>query len=187
MALNHTVKLIELSDIKIAQLLTDDGSATTYGSTKDMPGAMKIQVSPKADTKQLRGDSMLIDVYTKIIEVELDVECSLFNLDALPILMGGTVSDSGTTPNQITKFSLTSANATPGYFKIEGQWTYVNIGVGDAHIVLYKCKITDAPSFEISDASGNFGTLKFKAVALPTIFNGNWHDITINETKTAIV
>lgn len=184
--LNHTMKLIELSDLKISKLLTDDGTATTYGTVVDLPGAMKITLSPKADSKQLRGDSILVDVYTKITEVELDVECSMFNLDALPVLMGGTVVDSGTTPAQKTTFSLAATNTTPGYFKIEGQWTYVNIGTGDAHVILYKCKITDAPSFEINDASGNFGTLKFKGLALPTIYNGNWYDLVLNETKTAI-
>ena len=186
MALSHTMKLIELSDIKIAKMLTDDGTATTYGALVDMPGAMKITLSPKADSKQLRGDSVLVDVYTKITEVEIDVECSMFNLDVLPILIGGTVTDTGTTPNQVTKFSLGAANTTPPFFKIEGQWTYVNIGTGDAHVVLYKCKVTDAPSFEINDASGNFGTLKFKGLALPTTFNGNWYDLILNETATAI-
>ena len=39
MALSHTMKLIELSDIKIAKMLTDDGTATTYGALVDMPGA----------------------------------------------------------------------------------------------------------------------------------------------------
>ena len=63
MALSHTMKLIELSDIKIAKMLTDDGTATTYGTLVDMPGAMKITLSPKADSKQLRGDSVLVDVY----------------------------------------------------------------------------------------------------------------------------
>lgn len=179
MAVNTTkVKLMELADVKIAAI-AGDGTVGTY---TDMTGAMKLQVTPKTETKKLYGDSQLQDVYQKTTEIELNVECSLLSLDAYSVLVGGTLDTAGTDK---ATYKLKSSNSTPGYFKIEGQWTYAGDGNGDAHVVLYKCKVTDPPDLEINDASGNFGTVKFKAIALPND-TGDWFDIVVNTTKTAI-
>ncbi|BCJ86451.1 major tail protein [Effusibacillus dendaii] len=186
MALSHTIKLMELSDAKIAQLTSDSGASPAYSASVDLPGITKITLSPKADMKKLYGDSALLDVYQKTTEVELDIECSLLSLDALKVMMGGTVTDAGTTPSQTTTYSLQATNSTPPYFKLEGQWTYAGDGIGDGHVVLYKCKVTDPPQIDLNDASGNYGTVKFKAIALPATSNGKWFDLVLNETKTAI-
>lgn len=186
MPLPTTVKLMELSDAKIAKMINDTGSGPTYDTTIDLPGIVKIGVAPKAETKKLYGDSKLLDIYQKTTEVELDVECAQLSLDAMEVLLGGSVTQSGTTPNQTATYSLTAADSTPPYFKLEGQWLYAGDGVGDVHIVLYKCKVTDPPQMEVNDASGNFGTVKFKAIAIPAASNNKWFDIVVNETAQPI-
>lgn len=186
MPLPTTVKLMELADAKIAKLTADSATEPTYDTLVDLPGVVKIGVAPKAETKKLYGDSKLLDIYQKTTEVELDVECAELSLEALQVLLGGTVTQGGTTPNQTVTYSLTAADSTPPYFKLEGQWLYADEALGDVHIVLYKCKVSDPPSTEINDASGNFGTMKFKAIAIPAASNGKWFDIIGNETKTDI-
>lgn len=190
MALDHNLKMMELQDAKLAQVLTDktgDANPTYSATWADLMGITKITVAPKTETKKLYGDSELKDVYTKTTEVELDVEASFMSLDALKAVMGGTLVDSGVTPNQKTVFSLKSSNSTPPYFKIEGKWNYTGVADGaDAHVILYKCKVTDPPTFELNDASGSFGTMKFKAVAFPCASNGTWFDVIVNETAAVI-
>lgn len=187
MALQTTaVKLMELTDAKVAKMLTDVSSAPTYDSLVDLSGALKLTISPKSEMKKLYGDSELKDIYSRVTEIEIDGECTVLSLDALKIMLGGTVTASGTTPNQKQTFALTSATATLPFFKLEGKWTYAGEGLGDAHVVLYKCKVSEAPAIEINDASGNFGTIKFKAVALPATANGAWYDLILNETAAAI-
>ena len=187
MALPTKVKMMELRDAKIAKLVTDNATAPTYGTSVDLEGMTKITITPKTDSKKLYGDSVLKDIYQKVTEVELDVECSFLTLEALEIAIGGSIASTGVTPNQKTTYSLKGDDASPGYFKIEGQWTYAGDGIGDAHVVLYKCKVTDPPVVEVNDASGNFGTMKFKAIAIPASSNDSWYDIVLNETKTDIV
>lgn len=191
MALTHFLKLMELTDAKIARMTADTvGAATpTYESTwSDLVGVTKISVAPKTETKKLYGDSELKDVYTKTTEIELDVEASFIGLDALKVILGGTVTDAGTTPNQTTVYSLLGSNSTPPYFKIEGKWNYTGVAdAADAHVILYKCKVTDPPTFDINDSSGAFGTMKFKAIAFPCLANSlGWFDIKVNETAAAI-
>lgn len=188
MALNTTaIKLMELSDASIAQLLTDVTTAPTYGTTTPVNGALKIHIAPKTETKKLRGDSLLLDVYQRTLEIELDMEFALLSLDVYKIMAGGSYVTSGTTPNQKVTYSLKGTDTSPPYWKCEGQWTYAGDGLGDAHVVLYKVKATDIPAIEINDASGNFGQVKVKGLALPCTSNSSWFDIVLNETKTAIV
>jgi hypothetical protein len=186
MALTKRFKIMELKEVKISKLLTDDENGITYGTSVSCPGALKLKVIPKIDTKPLKGDSTTQDVYARITEVDVEGECSVFNLDALPIMQGGEVSTSGTTPNQVNSYALTTSNATVPYFKIEGRWTYPGEGLGDAHITVSKLKVTDAPSYEVNDASGNFGTCTFKATAVSTVHDGAWYDMKFNETAVAI-
>jgi len=188
MALQDTaIKLMELDDVAIAQLLTDSTTAPTYSTSVNLNGSTKLQVSPKTETKKLHGDSQLLDVYQRTTEVEINVEFALLSLQALKVMMGGSYTSTGVTPDQTTTYSLKGTDTAPPYFKLEGRWTYAGEGIGDAHVVLYKCKATDLPDIEINDANGNFGTVKMKGIALPCVSNSSWFDIVLNETRTAIV
>lgn len=201
---------MELTDARIARMLKDVAPTTvggvdgvlTYGPSVDVPSSLKITASPKIETKKRNGDSQLKDVFSKINEIEVDVEASEFSLDALSILIGGKViglnatgedvSLVGTVDKVITsiKYSLRADNVTAPYFKLEGKWKYVNEEIsatdGDAHMIIYKCKCTDAPSFEIVDSSNGFGTVKFKALALASKKAGDWFDLDLNSEDTAI-
>lgn len=186
MALPTVFKLMELEDVKIAKLVSDEGTAPTYEAAVDVPGITKVTIGPKAETKKLFGDSALLDVYQKTTEIEITVESAMMSLDVLKVILGGNVTLSGVSPNQKQTYSLTAANSTPPFFKIEGRWLYAGEGIGDAHFILYKCKVIDPPEFEIEDASGNFGKCKFKASAVPCQSNGQWFDVVLNETAEPI-
>lgn len=182
---------MELIDAKIAKLLSDNATAAKYGEAVDLPSSLKITATPKIETKKRQGDSQTKDIYSRITEMEISVECSEFNLDALCILIGGAVTTTGA-EGSITqfKYALNANNVTAPYFKLEGQWKYVNEEVsaadGDAHMIIYKCKCTDAPDFEIVDASSGFGTVKFKGIAIASKFAGDWYDMTINSVAAPI-
>ena len=181
------IKLMELNDVAISKLLTDATTAPTYATSVNLQGVSKVKVSPKTETKKLHGDSKLLDVYQRSTEIEVEVEYALLGLEGLQVMMGGTVTQTGTTPSQVATYSLTGLDSAPPYFKLEGQWTYPGEGLGDAHVVLYKVKATDLPDLELNDANGNFGSVKMKGLALPCASNNAWFDIILNEVKTAIV
>lgn len=189
MAVNSKkIKLMELTETKIYKMTADVATAPTYDATGIvLPGIMKVTIAPKTETKKLLGDSKTLDVYQKTVEIELDVEHAMFSLEAMKVLVGGDITETGTLPN-ITKvvYALTGDNATPPYFKIMGKWTYAGDGNTNASVTLWKCKVTDPPNFELNDASGNFGTVKFKAIALPCDSNKAWFDITVDSAAIAL-
>lgn len=182
------IKFMELRKCGVASLLSDSDSAAKpqYGPLVGLPGALKVTISMKGDSKELYGDSTIQDVYQKTTKIELDIETSLLNIDSLPIIQGGTVIAEGVSPMQIVRYELTSADVTPPYFYLTGKWTYPGDGIADAHFRFYKVRVTEFPTLEIPDSSGNFSSVKFKAVAVPCSSNGKWGDYVMNETATDI-
>ena len=113
---------------------------------------------------------------------------SVISYSGLKCILGGNVSTDGTEATEKVTYSITAANATPGYFKLEGKWDYASTDgtVKDAHVVLYKCRLSEAPDFTINDSSGDFGDCSFTGVAMPTNGEGKWMDMTLNATASAI-
>lgn len=187
--LDTRVVLMELSDVKVAPLLTDPtGGETTYGAFVDLAGVLSLQVSPEMVSKTLYGDSTVMDNYARTTSINFTVTNSVISYSGLKCILGGNVSTEGSDGTEKVTYSITEANATPGYFKLEGKWDYASTDgtVKDAYVVLYKCRLSEAPDFTINDSSGDFGDCSFSGVAMPTNSDGKWMDMTLNATAAAI-
>jgi hypothetical protein len=180
-------KVLELKDAKIAPLTADpSGGSATYGASVDIPGILKLDLSPNAVTKELRGDNVLMDIYSKVESVGVAITNAILPLDVLKLLMGGAVTASGTTPNQKQTYDLAGADL-PGYVKIEGQALYVDTGIGDVHVIFHKCKATVPPKWSFADNSGDFVQVTATLTAIPLQATGNkLMSVVLNETATAI-
>jgi hypothetical protein len=181
MPLPTETKLLELTDVKISPL-TSDADPPVYGTSVDVPGIQTLEVTPKLVSKELRGDDKVLDVYSRVETIEWKWSCAKLPLDVLDILLGGAVTASGTTPNQKQIYSLTGADR-PGWFKLEGQVAYVDDGLGDVHVVLYKCKCTGGAAFGLGD---DFAKLEASGVAIPLSATDQLFDVVLNETATDI-
>ena len=176
-------KLLELKDVKIYPLLTDpSGGSATYDVAVDIPGITKLSIKPNLVTKELQGDNVILDEWSKLMSVEMAFENKKVSLNALKVLQGGTVTTTGVTPATVTSYDV-GINDRPGYFKIEGQILYVEDGLGDAHIVAYKCKSTDGAAWEVSDMSGDFASVKGTVKGIPSAATGKIYSVVFNETK----
>lgn len=187
MTIATQTKVLELKDAKIFPLTADPvGGTATYGAAVDIPGILKLDVSPNMVTKDLYGDNVLLDTYSKVESVDIGIENAILPLDVLRLLMGGTVTASGTTPNRKQTYELANGNM-PGYVKIQGQALYVDAGLGDVHVSFHKCKTTDAPKWALEGMTGDFAKVTAKLKAIPLQAAGNrLLSVVINETATAI-
>lgn len=186
MPLPTVSKLLELKDVKIAPLTSDpEGSTPEYGPVIDIPGIVRLSISPNVERKELNGDNRVMDIWTKVRSITVEFEHSKLSLDALQIMLGGSVTMSGTDPDQTVTYSLT-ADDNPQYFKLEGQVVYVEEGLGDVHFVLYKCLAEDPPNWEVQDQSGEFATVSGSATAIPRNSDGKIFDIIFNQTAKEI-
>lgn len=187
MPIQTYTKVLELKDAKVFPLTADPAGGTpTYGAAVDIPGILKLDVSPNMVTKELHGDNVLLDIYSKAESVDIGMENAVVPLDVLALLTGGTVTASGVTPNQKQTYDLANGDK-PGYVKIEGQALYVDAGLGDVHVIFHKCKTTDAPKWALEGKNGDFAKVSAKLKAIPLLATGNkLLSVVINETATAI-
>lgn len=182
MPLPTVLKLIQLYDAEIKKLTADSGASPTYDAAINIPGVTKISVQPKMETKELKGDGALLDVYSRITVLEVEIEMAMLPLEALPIIQGGSLGAAGVTPNQTQTYDLALDSPGPSYFGLEGVWDYAGEGIADAHLVVQKVKCTEAPVIEVNDANGDFAKVTIKGMAVPSAANKKFFQLIANET-----
>lgn len=161
MPLAHSTVIFDVHDCKVYPLLTDAlGSSPTYGAGIDVPGIAEVGVDPNIVTAELKGDARIIA--TKGRTDRLSFSCTYGKLsgDVIATILGGTTTDTGTTPNMTATVRLKSPASLP-YFKIEFKIDDVDEGIGDLRTILYKCKLTGGTL--LGSSSDNFGQPSFDA------------------------
>lgn len=183
MALTHKTKWFAVVDAKISPLTADpEGGAATYGASIDVPGIKSVGITPGIASKELRGDNKRLDVDVSISGIRLQFAHAKLSLDALAVLLGGSVLDSGVTPAQKARYRHLGASR-PGYWKFEAQAPSVDVIGGDGHIIAYKCIVT---GYELGNAEENYRTFSGTAETMARLADDVWVDIDINETAVAI-
>lgn len=171
-----------LRDVKLTPFT--DGTSTAYGTGVDLPVARTFSFSETEEFEELKGDDTTAGSHGAGPVIEWSLESGGLPLDAFVIMAGGTVSESGVTPNQIKVFSKLTTDARP-YFKAEGQ--AISDSGGDVHGVVYRAKADGSlegemgnGAFFLTSASGKgYGSLVAADI-------DKLYDFVQNETATAI-
>lgn len=180
MTLSKQTIVIGIDDAKIFELTQDDGNALTYGAAIDVPGIQKIEMTPNITEKALRSDEKVLDYYVKMDCISWAFYSAKISLEVLAILEGGTISTTGSSPNQEHTYSI---NGVPKYFKFEAKANYSAGEVGDFHQRLYKCKTNNV---DVQYTASDYAIVSASGVAIPTTHDGRIKDYVINETAAAI-
>lgn len=186
MPLSHTTKRFAVDDAKVSKITADPaGGTTTYATAIDVPGIKSVDLSVDVTTKQLRGDNKLLDADSVLAQATGTFNYAKNNMDMHAVLLGATVSDTGTTPNQIAKLSLLGASR-PGLFKFEARTPVSGVDVvgGDDHLVLYKCIISGFGGFGFAEE--DYDTFSVPFIAFARLSDDKWIDDVLNETAAAI-
>jgi hypothetical protein len=136
-----------LRDIKITPY-TDATATVLAGASIDFPNARTLTFAEAEDFEDLRGDDSLIASHGSGPNVEWELEGGGVSFEAVAAMYGGTVLNSGVTPNQIKTLRKLRTDVRP-YFRIEGQ--SISDSGGDLHIVIYRAKATDNLTGELGD------------------------------------
>lgn len=166
-----------LRDVRLTPVNDVDGS---LGTPVDLPNAQTFTFSEAEDFEELRGDDGLVAIRGKGATVDWELGAGGISFAAWAVLAGGTVSLTGTTPNQVRSWKKIKTDARP-YFKVEGQ--AISDSGGDFHGILYKARSSDSIDGELTD--GTFFITKASGKALPNL-TGDLYEFKQNETVTAI-
>ena len=185
MAQDGVLTPLGLADVKIAQMLTDPvGGIATYGPSWDVPGGQSISFTPDFLEKELRGDNKVLDQYSKVQSISGSCKHAKISLALQAIFMGGTISDSGVTPNEKRTLTVLGSDK-PSYFRMEGLVDYRGgeaLG-GDFHIVLTKVKIV---KFQTEFQSEDYATVSFDFKGIPRDADDVLYTMEENETLTPL-
>lgn len=171
-----------LRDVKITPLAAD---GITQGTTVDLPVARTFSFEEAEDFEDLRGDDKLVAMRGNGASVNWELEAGGISLEAYVVIAGGSLSETGTTPNVKKVYKKKATDARPE-FVVEGQ--ALSESGGDFHVVLHRCKATENLTGELSD--GSFWLTGASGTAFPGRAVGAEDEVyqfVQNESVTAIV
>lgn len=171
-----------LRDVKLTPF-TDDNTET-LGTSVDLPASRTLSFTEAEDFEELRGDDKVITARGLGPSVDWDIEAGGISLEAVNVIIGGTVVTSGVSPAEVKTFKKKATDARP-FFRAEGQ--AISDNGGDVHVLLYRCRCTGDFEGEFSD--GSFFLTSCSGQAFPSLEAGEedtLYDIIYNETVTAI-
>lgn len=133
-----------LRDVKLFPIASGD----TLGTAVDLPNSRTFSFSETADSAELRGDDGVTAVHDSAPTVNWDLESGGLPLEAIKVMYGGYIKESGVTPNIIKTYQKADTDAR-AYFAAVGQ--AISDSGGDVHMVVYKCKATGDLSGSLAD------------------------------------
>lgn len=138
-----------LRDVKLTRLTADQTART--GGAVDLPISRTLSFSDTESFQELRGDDRQVASRGNGPTVEWSLEAGGISFEAYSVMGGGTVAQSGVTPNVIKTFDKSITDSRP-YFVIEGQ--AINDNGGDFHCIIFRAKADGA--LEGNHADGEF-------------------------------
>lgn len=189
MPISHFSKVFAVQDAKVAKMLTDvSGGSATYATSVDVPGIKTVTISGSIESKTLRGDNALLDRDAVISEVSASVEHAKLSLDVLAVMLGGSVVDSGTTPNMVGTYSIvggSTAPSKPAYFRLEAVSVSADTVGGNVKFALPKAILDSMPDMGLAEE--DYQTSSFDVQTMPLLATGNkWLDIVFSETAAVL-
>lgn len=183
MALNTIPLPFGLRDVKLTPY-TDATATVLAGSSVDLPNSRTLSFAESEAFEDLRGDDRLAASHGSGPQVQWSLEGGGVSFEAVQVMYGGTVTTTGTTPNQIKTLRKLVTDVRP-YFRIEGQ--VISDSGGDLHAVIYRAKATDNLSGDFAD--GSFFLTGASGVGMaslvPATLDRIW-DFVQNETAVSI-
>lgn len=154
-----------LRDVKLTPYT--DSAATALSSTSvDLPNSRTFSFSEAEEFNELRGDDKVVTTRGAGASVEWDLEAGGLSFDAVKVMVGGTVVETGVTPAMKRTFTKKVTDSRP-FFKVEGQ--AISDSGGDMHCVLDRCRVTGNLEGEFAD--GEFFLTSGSGVTLPSLIS----------------
>lgn len=174
MPLAHETVVYDVHDTKVYPMLSDAvGASPTYGAAVDVPGITELSVDPNIVSAELKGDGKLIAKKGRTDRVNGSATYGKLSLNALQVLQGGTVGDTASTQ---AGYRLSGPAPLP-YFKLEAKIEDADIGIGDIHVVVFKCQITGGTLLSTSSDNFNQPSFDFEGLSIEGTIPANTNSI----------
>lgn len=154
-------------DFDDGKIATNSGNGS-FGTATDVKACQMVSLTAEMRSGTLSGDGGKRALASKIIGVKGKIRFGGVQQDILAIVLGQTVSSSGTTPNQMKRLPI--KNVMNPYFAVCAR-AKASEGAGDAH--LFAPKIKCMSDIEVSFEEENFCIVEFD-------FEGTYDDYVLD-------
>lgn len=171
-----------IRDVKITPY--SDAQGTVLSNTSiDLPNIQTLSFSESEEFQELRGDDKLIATRGQGAQVDWSLEAGGIAIKAWAAMSGGTVIESGVTPNRKIILRKKATDSRP-FFRIDGR--IVSDSGGDIQTRIYRCRCND--TIEGDFANGEFFVTSASGIGLPLLDDTNdfLYDIIRNETSVVL-
>ncbi len=161
-----------------------DSAGTVLSSTSlDLPNMQTLSFSESEEFQELRGDDRLITTRGQGARIDWSLEAGGISIKCWAILTGGTVIESGLTPNRVITLRKKGSDSRP-FFRIDGQ--IISDSGGDVWVRIYRARCNDTIEGDFTD--GEFFVTNVSGLGLPLNDDTNdlLYDIIQHETKVSI-
>ncbi len=166
-----------------AYAANSDGAGVAYLPKIKIPGIKTVEVSGTVKNSMLRGDFSLLDSFSILTDLKVSFNFAKANIDAYQCIVGGTVADTGATPNRVADWKLTRTSRF-NYFRLECASVGADPILGDVRVSLPKL-IADAFP-KLGMAEEDYEAFTASAHAIPRLADDLWMDTYIEETATIV-
>ena len=161
-----------------------DAQGTVLDTTSvDLPNMQTLSFSETEEFAELRGDDRLVTTRGQGAQVDWSLEAGGISIRAWAIMSGGTVIESGLTPNRKIILRKKATDTRP-FFRIDGR--IVSDSGGDVHVRIYRCRCNSSIEGDFTD--GEFFVTSASGVGLPLLDDTNdlLYDIVRNESPVVL-
>ena len=169
-------------DLKLTQYI--DAAGNVLGTTSvDLPNIQTLSFSESEEFQELRGDDRLITTRGQGAQVDWDLEAGGMSTAVWAMLTGGSVIETGLTPNRVIELRKKGTESRP-FFRIDGK--IISDSGGDILVRIYRCRCNDTIDADFSD--GEFMTTAVSGVGMPLLDDTNdlLYSIFRRETSSAL-
>lgn len=154
-------------DIKLTQY-TDAVGTTLNTSSVDLPYIQTLNFTEAEEFQELRGDDKLVTTRGRGSQVNWSLEAGGLPIYAWAVITGGSVTETGLTPNRINELRKKATSNRP-FFRIDGK--VISDTGGDVLVRIYRCRATG--DIQANFVGGEFTTSQISGVGLPLLDDTN--------------
>ena len=154
-------------DIKLTQY-TDAVGTTLSETSVDLPYIQTLNFTEAEEFQELRGDDMLVTTRGRGSQVNWSLEAGGLSAYAWAVLTGGSVVETGITPDRVTELKKKATTSRP-FFRIDGR--VISDSGGDVLVRIYRCRATG--DVQANFQGGEFTTSQVSGVGLPLLDDDN--------------
>jgi hypothetical protein len=185
MTVSTTTKVFGIDQIMLYPITQDTPDTYSVGEGVDLPGAKSLEVTLQIDEKNLSGNEVILDVYSKVKKLTFSATFAKMGLELLKATLGGFLSQN----TNKSGFSLQNGQ-NPPYFQLVAKVSGTDEGSLFLHLM--KCKVNAIP---IKAAESDFATFSLSGSGIYTTKKFTKNDVTaellmdivINDTPLEIV